>query len=373
MAGKKEISVKEKFWFGFGKKRASAFENAASGGEIFQDAKTEICLKMGVLMEAVATETKSGETFFEELGGYWNRLPDKGLFFILLAAWMSLFYFWGTAELNLSKTPSLFEWMYTAWNQPLMDSSHGNLVPFVVIGLLWYKRERLAKCRRGVGWVALPVLALALLLHLFGYLIQQPRLSIVSLFMGIHCLIGLVWGWEAMKATFFPMVLFAFCLPLEAVLDPYTWRLRLFSAKATQIIASDALSIRVMVDGTVLRNSHGDAYEVVAACSGIRSLLALLGITIIYAVLNFKSLWKGILIVLLTIPIAIACNVLRLVVMIIAAEAVGPRGAHFVHEWFGFVTYMIALGCVMLVGRLLGGSFKAPKPAPARTPAYGAI
>jgi exosortase len=312
------------------------------------------------------------EPFWLELRRYWRRLPDKGLFLVLLCAWCALFQFWGTTQFNFSTTPSLFQWMYSAWNRPSMDSSHGNLVPFVIAGLLWFKRGELANCKRGPGWVGLPLLGAAVLLHIVGYLAQQPRFSMVAFLLGLYGLIAAVWGSRAMKAVFFPLVLFLFCIPVEVIVDNISLPLRLLSARATEFTADDLLSIPVLRNGTQLYNTHGDAYEVAAACSGIRSIVALLGVTTVYAVLTFKKLWKRALIISLTIPLAIVCNVLRLTAMIVTREAVSQSAALFVHEWFGYVTYGIALVCVMLAGWWLQDKKRAAPPA-SSSPVYGAL
>jgi exosortase len=312
------------------------------------------------------------QSTWDEFLSYWNRLPDKGLFFVLLAGWIVLFYFWGTTQFNFSTTPSLFEWMNGAWSAPAMDSSHGKLIPFVVLALLWFKREQLARCAPGPGWIGLPFLFVALALHAAGFLAQQPRLSMIGLFMGLYGLIGVVWGWQAMRATFFPLFLLGFCLPLGTVLDSHTFALRLMAAKATTVIARDWLDIPLVRDGTKLLNSDKTTYDVAAACSGIRSFVALAAITTIFAMLKFKKPWKRALIILLTIPLALGCNVLRLVAVIVAGRASGIAAAEFIHEWFGYVTYAAALVCLLLVDWWIREP-ETKTPPPSAAPAYGAL
>ncbi len=322
---------------------------------------------------AKQTMSEQPQPLLMELRRYWDLLPDKALFLGLLGAWAVLFHFWGTTQFNFSSTPSLFQWMYGAWEAPIMDSSHGKLVPFVVVALLWYKRDELARCKPGVGWPALPLLGVALALHAAGFLVQQPRLSMLAFFLGIYSLIGIVWGWEAMKATFFPLVLFGFCLPLGTVLDNHTMPLRLLAAKCTAFIARDLLDIPITRDGTQLFNTDKTAYEVAAACSGIRSFVALSGITTVYAMLNFKKFWKRALMILLTIPLALGCNVLRLVVMIVAERASGKAAGEFVHEWFGYITYAVALACLMLAGWWLREPEREAQPTISTSPVYDAL
>ncbi len=85
------------------------------------------------------------EEFRMDLPNCWQRLPNKGFFFTLLIAWVALFQFVGNSTLGYVPTHSLFRWMYTAYNPPIMDSpdAHGNLVPFVVLALFLWKRKEL--------------------------------------------------------------------------------------------------------------------------------------------------------------------------------------------------------------------------------------
>ncbi len=79
----------------------------------------------------------------------WHRLPNKGFFFILLAAWLTLFQFLGNSTLGYihSRSPSLYRWMLDAYDPAgkylRSDDGHGVIVPFVVLALFWWKRKAL--------------------------------------------------------------------------------------------------------------------------------------------------------------------------------------------------------------------------------------
>jgi exosortase len=197
---------------------------------------------------------------------------------------------------------------------------------------------------------------LALALQVIGFVVQQPRLSMVAFFFGAWGLVGLVWGWETWKVTFFPFFLFAFCLPMGGTFaQGLTLPLRLLAAKVTMFITHDVLQIDVVRNGTELLDSHGRwHYEVAAECSGIRSFMALLAITTIFAVLTMRLFWKQAIMIGLTVPIALICNVLRLSTIVLAARAFQSQAAgSFVDDWFGYVTYMIGIGVLLLAGRWL--------------------
>jgi hypothetical protein len=128
----------------------------------------------------------------------WRRLPNKSLFFILLAAWLALFQFFGNPTLGYVKSASLMRWMLDAyhpsWKFLESDDGHGVLVPFIVLALFWVKRRELMASSLRTWSPALTLLGFALLLHLGAYMIQQPKISIIALFAGIYALMGLAWG-----------------------------------------------------------------------------------------------------------------------------------------------------------------------------------
>jgi exosortase len=294
-------------------------------------------------------------SFWAEFQDYWRRVPDKGLFLTLLAGWCALFQLAGISSFNFETVrPSLFEWLYHAWNAPALDSSQGNLIPFVVAVLLWVRRRELAASITGLWWPGLAVVGLALLIHILGFLAQQQRVSVIALFLGIYGLAGVVWGWRTMRASFFPMVLFAFCMPLGTFAEELTLPLRLLATSVTRMVCHGLLGIGVVQDGTKLLDPLGQyQYDVAAACSGIHSFVALLAVTLIFSWLTYRTFWRRGLIVALTLPLVVLCNVVRLVVIILANQAFGHEAGDFVHEWFGFVTYLVAIGCLLVVARWL--------------------
>jgi len=290
-------------------------------------------------------------SLWAEVQDCWVRMPDKWLFLALLAGWCVLFQFVGISSFNFGTTrPSLFLWLNNAWNNPAMECGHGPMMPFVVAVLFWVKRRELAASVSGVWWPALGVLGLALMVHLLGFLAQQPRISMIALFLGLYGLIGLVWGWKTMWCSTFPMVLFAFCMPLGIYTDVLTLPMRMLSVTLTQITCHDLLDINVVQHGTRLIGMDAKGpfdFDVVAACSGIRSFVALLALTIIFAMVTLRSAWKRALMLLAIVPLVIFCNVLRLVVVVLIAQTYDQSAGAWVHDWFGFVTFLVAIGALL--------------------------
>ncbi|MCP5516067.1 MAG: exosortase/archaeosortase family protein [Verrucomicrobiales bacterium] len=300
------------------------------------------------------SEKTALESLREELPVVWEQIPDKGLFFGLLAAWLAIFQFLGNATFGYIQSPSLFLWMKGTYDAPGSDDAHGTLIPFVVLALFWWKRETLLALPKRPWWPALFGLGAAMILHVLGYAAQQSQVSVVAMFGGIYALLALVWGWRFALASVFPFVLFVFCVPLTGIAEPLTVPLRHVSTDVAVFGLRHLLGIPVMQVGVQLMDPRGNySYEVVAACSGMRSVITLLALTIVYGWITFTPLWKRLLVVGLALPLALLGNVMRLTVIVVMAQAFGQEAGNFVHDWFGFVTFALSLGVLMLVGHWL--------------------
>ena len=295
------------------------------------------------------------EAFREEFVQCWRRTPFKGLFFGLLGAWIVLFHFLGNSTLGYIPTPSLFSWLSYSYDNSA-DDQHGYLIPLVVLALMWWKRQELMAVRKDHWWPGLFLLLLALVIHLAGYMVQQTRVSVVGFFAGLYALMGIVWGCSWLKATFFPFFLFAFCVPIATLSEPLTFPLRMVATQITSFISSVGLGINVVCSGTLITDGNGTyQYEVAAACSGIRSMTAIFAIALVYGFVVFQSPWKRLAMVASAFPLAVVANVVRLCMIIIAAEAFGQSAGNYVHEsgWLSLLPYLPALGGVLLLGYCL--------------------
>jgi exosortase len=288
----------------------------------------------------------------------WRRLPNKLFFFLLLAAWLVLFQFLGNSILGYIHTPSLFTWMYKAYGSSptsANDDAHGNFIPFLVVWLFWWKRKELLASSFNIWWPGLLILIAGMVLHISGYVLQQPRISIVALFTGIYGLMGLAWGREWLRKSFFPFFLFVFSLPLGDQAKFITVPLQLLTSWLTAVTAH-VVGIGVMQNGVQLIDPSGTyQYEVAAACSGIRSLIAIFLLATIYGFITFRSTWKRLFIMALAFPFAVLGNLARMLFIIIAATIGGQKWGNYVHESgiFSLVPYFPAIIGLLVIGRLM--------------------
>jgi exosortase len=297
--------------------------------------------------------------FLQELAVCWQQLPNKALFFVLLAAWMLLFHFYGNATLGyIHNSSSIFAWMKFTYNNAMApgEDEQGKYIPFVVLALFWWKRKELLAQPNRAWWPGMLLLVVALALHVMGYMVQQTRVSIVALFLGIYALTGLAWGPGWLRTSFFPFFLFVFCIPIVSIGEPVTVPLRLAVTRIVAGICHVVLGVNVHREGNILSNAaHTYNYEVAAACSGMHSLIAIIALSTIYGFMSLEKGWKRILMMIASVPLAVLSNVVRLLFIIIAAELFGQSGGNYVHDSaiFSVLPYVPAMIGVALLGHWL--------------------
>jgi exosortase len=279
------------------------------------------------------------EEFRLEFLEFWRQLPNKLPFFILLASWLLLFQLLGNSTLGYVNTRSLFGYMYDAYSEAgttsLLESEEGYaaLIPFVVAYLFWIKRRELLSSDLRPWWPGLLVFGFGIFLHLLGYGVQQPRISVVGFFVGVYGLTGIAWGFQWLRKSFFPFFLFGFCVPIGTLAQPVTFQMRLLVSQLVGFVAHYILAIDVGVQGNMLIDPTGRyQYEIAAACSGIRSLTATLAFAVILGFVSFRKPWKRFVMIASAFPLAILGNLFRMLMIVIAAEIGGQEWGTRVHD-----------------------------------------
>ncbi|MGZ8901184.1 MAG: exosortase/archaeosortase family protein [Limisphaerales bacterium] len=295
------------------------------------------------------------EEFRREFPIVWKSIPFKGVFVSLLVAWVLLFEYLGNSTFGYIDTHSLYAWTFYSYLNSA-DDEHGFFIPIIVLALLWWKRNDFKTINAQPWLPALALVAFALFLHVAGFLAQQTRISLAAFYFGVYALVGLVWGWGALKATFFPLCLFVFALPLGTMAETITFPLRLFATTVTGWIASAILGIDVVYRGTMIFDPSGAfQYEVAAACGGLRSLTAVLALCTIFGFMNFQKNRNRVLLILAGFPLAILGNITRLLGIIIVSEAFGQKYGQMVHDntWFSLLPYIPPIIGIVLLGHWL--------------------
>jgi exosortase len=242
--------------------------------------------------------------------------------------------------------------LVTDWWQ-IPDFSHGFLVPVFAAYLVWEKRNVLLATKIVPAWSGIAVMALGLVVLLLGVYGSELFLSRVSL---VIVLIGLVLcfgGRVLLKELRFALLVLLLAIPIPAIVfNQITFPLQLLASR----MASDLLplfAVPVLREGNVIV-LPAMKLEVAEACSGIRSLMSLLTLAVFYGYFMEKSVWRRIVLVLASIPIAIAANALRILGTGLCVQYWDPdKAMGFFHEFSGWVIFLVSLSCLYLVHRTI--------------------
>jgi exosortase len=289
-----------------------------------------------------------------------------------------MFHFLGNTSDEDRWGRSALSWMVMRWQDSGIsmgsgDYSHGFLVPLASLYVVWNMRDDLLRAPKRLTPGALVFVIGSLLLHYLGVKAEQTRLS---LFAGI----GLIWsipfylyGWQVAKRLTFPCAFLIFAVPLN-FLDGLSSHLRLINANVSAA-AMRGLGLDVQAVGTAIFGPPYDAratlkLDVADPCSGIRSLTAMMALTAIYGYLVMRGFWRKWLLFLAGIPLAMAGNVARIVMIGIMSEAINTDIATGLpHDYAGFIVFGIAISLMVATSVLLNKDLPSWIPTWKRNPA----
>jgi exosortase A len=244
------------------------------------------------------------------------------------------------------------KYLVSDWiNMP--DFSHGFLIPIVSLYFLYERRKTLSALTPSSNWLGLGLIIFGIALLLLGNLATEyftMRFSMLVVFGGV---ILFLLGKEYFEALFFPIIFLIFMIPIPSILmDRITFPMQLFASK----VAANTLylvGIPILREGNVMLLAN-TSLEVAEACSGIRSLISLLALSIVFAYLSQRVTWKRVVLVLSTFPIAIIANAARVSGTGILAHYYGDSVAQgFFHGFSGWILFVVAFVCLFGVGALL--------------------
>jgi exosortase len=249
---------------------------------------------------------------------------------------------------------ALFGWAYWTtladvkhhWDlDPLY--SHGYLVPGFACVMLWLRKDMLkGKDLKPCAW-GLALIALGTVMRLvplaYGFTVTD-RYSILPTLAGLVLGLG---GWPALLWAWPGIAFLLFMLHLPAGVDlwlaaPLQRVATLASTNALQTLGFFAVS-----EGNVILLSDGEL-NVAEACSGLNMLVTFCAMTTAVAVLTNRSLLQRLFIVASCLPLAVACNVVRIALTGALKELVGAGKATQMvfHDLAGYL--MIFLGLALL-------------------------
>jgi exosortase len=247
-------------------------------------------------------------------------------------------------------------WIVSAWNSE-NDYEHGLMFPFVIIGLIIYRFKALRAAVGPGNYLGLVVILLGALLYAAAFRTLQPRIAMGALPMLLWGSAWYLWGNRVAWMLIFPLFLFWLAIPLPTF-QHATVHLQLIATSMAHTL-SGLCGVETIVKGTEISSAQGkwEPLSIAGGCSGIRSLMALLMISAVWAYIAKIPMWKKILLFLSAIPLAILGNVLRVTSIFLIAEYGDARWARETwHDWSGLLLfYPISLFLLLVLHSVLEG------------------
>jgi len=257
---------------------------------------------------------------------------------------------WVSALLLACYGPLLLSLVRIWYDDP--DMGHGFFVPVIAGYIAWKKRDEIADAVPNPNWWGLAIMlfgALQLYVATLGAELFLSRTSLIISLVGAVLLLG---GTRYVKVFAFPLFLLLFMIPIPAIIyNQLTFPLQLIASSAAENGIS-LLQIPVLREGNVLELAS-TKLNVVEACSGIRSLLTLTFLSLVYGYFFEKRTWVRVVLFFATIPIAIVANAGRVTLTGVVAQFNPALADGLFHEAQGWVIFMVALVILVALHQLI--------------------
>jgi exosortase len=231
-------------------------------------------------------------------------------------------------------------------------SSYGMLVPPMALYLVWIRRRITLAIPAEPDWRGLMLVAAACFIFLLGQLAAEFFLARISFVLLLAGLTWTFWGLARFETVVFPLVLLLTMVPLPAlVYNAVAAPLQLFASTVATNIAQ-FLGVSIYRDGNIIHLAT-TSLGVAEACSGLNSLSSLVVGSLLLGFLEDASIAGRILLTLLSVPLAIAVNVLRVAGTAVLADYQPEYAMGFYHLFSGWLVFVLGFGMLWLLGKAI--------------------
>ncbi|RJR23039.1 MAG: exosortase, partial [Nitrospiraceae bacterium] len=254
---------------------------------------------------------------------------------------------------------SAYEWLI-GYDWAREDYNYCYLIPFVVLYLIWEKKDRWSQEASVPSWLGLLVVMSGVILFWLGELAGEYFTSYLSSWLVVA---GLLWthaGWKKTKIMVFPLFVSLFLFPLPVFINTkLTFNLKLISSEiGIRII--QLMGMSAYREGNIIDLGFTQL-QVVDACSGLRYLIPLFLMGILTAYFYRAALWKKIIITLSTVPLSIVTNSLRIAMTAVLYPSMGRAAAEgFFHDFSGWAIFMVSFATLLAEIWILGKIMPRP-------------
>ena len=236
------------------------------------------------------------------------------------------------------------------WTQP--EASYGMLVPPAALYIAWLRRSTTFAFPAKPALRGLWLVAFGCLVFLVGRLAGEFFLARISFVLLLAGLAWTFWGSRRLRTLAFPVVLLATMVPLPAlVYSAAAAPLQLLASRIATELAQ-ALGVSIFRDGNIIHLASA-SLGVEEACSGLHSLPALVVGSLLLGFLANATVTGRVLLLVVSIPLAIAVNVLRVTGTAVLADYRPEFAMGFYHAFSGWLVFVFGFGALWAIGQLL--------------------
>jgi exosortase len=243
------------------------------------------------------------------------------------------------------------------WNYE--ESSYGMIVPPLALAVAYLQRRKTFSIPAQPSFAGLWVLGLGCITLLLGQLAGEFFLTRISFVIVLAGLVWTFWGGARLKTLAFPFVLLGTMVPLPGIIyQNLATPLQLLASRLATDLAQ-AMGVSMYRDGNIIHLANS-TLGVAEACSGLHSLPALVVGAMLLGFLLEASIAARILLVVISVPLAIAVNVLRVTGTAVLADYKPEFAEGFYHSFSGWLVFVVGFGVLWLIAqgtlRLMGKS-----------------
>ena len=239
--------------------------------------------------------------------------------------------------------------------------SHGFLIVPLALYLAWERRHKFLETPANPSLFGLVVVAGSLFVLVAGILGSELFLTRISIVGTVAGAILFLAGWARLRVLSFPVAFLILMIPLPAIIfNKIAFPLQLLASNVGEYTIR-SLEIPILREGNVLILANA-TLEVAEACSGIRSLVSLFTLGLVFGYFVDRRAWVRAIIALSAIPVAILANGLRVASAGVAAHNFGSAGVEgLFHEFSGWVVFVLAFLMMFGLQRLLQRFLPPPR------------
>lgn len=241
--------------------------------------------------------------------------------------------------------------LWSAWNEG--DYSHGMLVPFVSIYLIWIDRNKLTKVEiRPKTLIGFSIMFVSSLMLIVGEIGSINAIQLYSILLLIPGLIIFFFGFPYLKVLSLPVAYLIFMVPfLDPVMERIHWPLQISTSVMVSLFLN-LIQIPMMRSGQYIELPNA-TLEVAEECSGLQFLIATVAIGIPLAHLTQRLLWKKIVLIASSVVVGLISNWLRVIVIALWTYYTGQFSHGPIHTFKGMLVAVIGFVILFAEARVL--------------------